>query len=173
VATARPRSAKSRMCVRFGIGRRIHAGANGYEVLQVREGRFFAGTYPVILLVGAFDPLDEQEAQRVGADGVLKKPVCATRSADLDGEVSLMARRMRLARQSGRGDRESRCAVPGCGRRTATVSGPNGTVVSAACSLRDPERRAAYRAVICRGIPTKPETLNIESAGQAAWRRKA
>jgi hypothetical protein len=28
----------------------------------------------VILLVGAFDPLDEQEAQRVGADGVLKKP---------------------------------------------------------------------------------------------------
>ena len=29
---------------------------------------------PVILLVGAFDPLDEQEAQRVGADGVLKKP---------------------------------------------------------------------------------------------------
>jgi hypothetical protein len=28
----------------------------------------------VILLVGAFDPLDEQEARRVGADGVLKKP---------------------------------------------------------------------------------------------------
>ena len=28
----------------------------------------------MILLVGAFDPLDEQEAQRVGADGVLKKP---------------------------------------------------------------------------------------------------
>ena len=26
------------------------------------------------MLVGAFDPLDEQEAQRVGADGVLKKP---------------------------------------------------------------------------------------------------
>jgi hypothetical protein len=28
----------------------------------------------VILLVGAFDPLDEQKAQRVRADGVLKKP---------------------------------------------------------------------------------------------------
>src|SRR5579859_201947 len=28
----------------------------------------------VFMLVGAFDPLDEQEAQRVGADGVLKKP---------------------------------------------------------------------------------------------------
>ena len=31
-------------------------------------------TFPVILLVGAFDPLDEKEARRVGADGVLKKP---------------------------------------------------------------------------------------------------
>src|SRR5260370_17831172 len=29
---------------------------------------------PVMLVGGAFDPLDEQEAQRVGADGVLKKP---------------------------------------------------------------------------------------------------
>ena len=29
---------------------------------------------PVVLLVGAFDPLDEREAQRVGADGILKKP---------------------------------------------------------------------------------------------------
>jgi hypothetical protein len=29
---------------------------------------------PVVLLVGAFDPLDENEAQRVRADGVLKKP---------------------------------------------------------------------------------------------------
>ena len=28
----------------------------------------------MILLVGAFDPLDEKEARRVGADGVLKKP---------------------------------------------------------------------------------------------------
>ena len=29
---------------------------------------------PVILLVGAFDPLDEKEARRAGADGILKKP---------------------------------------------------------------------------------------------------
>jgi len=29
---------------------------------------------PVVLLVGAFDPLDEDETQRVRADGVLKKP---------------------------------------------------------------------------------------------------
>src|SRR5262249_2957475 len=46
---------------------------NGYEVCRyVKEGSAVSHI-PVILLVGAFDPLDEQEAQRVGADGVLKK----------------------------------------------------------------------------------------------------
>jgi CheY-like chemotaxis protein len=47
---------------------------NGYEVCEfVKKDSRFAHT-PVILLVGAFDPLDEKEARRVGADGVLKKP---------------------------------------------------------------------------------------------------
>ena len=47
---------------------------NGYEVCEfVKKDERFSHI-PVILLVGAFDPLDEQEAQRVGAAGVLKKP---------------------------------------------------------------------------------------------------
>jgi CheY-like chemotaxis protein len=47
---------------------------NGYEVCEfVKKDSRFAHV-PVILLVGAFDPLDEKEARRVGADGVLKKP---------------------------------------------------------------------------------------------------
>src|ERR1700683_2745248 len=47
---------------------------NGYEVCEFvkRDARFSA--IPVILLVGAFDPLDEIEAKRVSADGVLRKP---------------------------------------------------------------------------------------------------
>src|SRR5438128_1760483 len=47
---------------------------SGYEVCEYvkRDARF--AHIPVILLVGAFDPLDEHEAKRVGADGVLKKP---------------------------------------------------------------------------------------------------
>ena len=47
---------------------------NGYEVCEFvkKDERFMH--VPVILLVGAFDPLDEKEARRVGADGVLKKP---------------------------------------------------------------------------------------------------
>src|SRR3977135_2585726 len=47
---------------------------NGYEVCEyVKKDSRFAHI-PVVLLVGAFDPLDEREAQRVGADGILKKP---------------------------------------------------------------------------------------------------
>ena len=47
---------------------------NGYEVCEfVKKNERFAHV-PVILLVGAFDPLDEKEARRVGADDVLKKP---------------------------------------------------------------------------------------------------
>ena len=47
---------------------------NGYEVCRYVKEDAALSHIPVILLVGAFDPLDEQEAQRVGADGVLKKP---------------------------------------------------------------------------------------------------
>ena len=47
---------------------------NGYEVCEYVKTDSTLAHIPVILLVGAFDPLDEQEAQRVGADGVLKKP---------------------------------------------------------------------------------------------------
>jgi CheY-like chemotaxis protein len=47
---------------------------SGYEVCEFvkRDERF--ASIPVVLLVGAFDPLDEHEVERVHADGVLKKP---------------------------------------------------------------------------------------------------
>ena len=47
---------------------------NGYEVCEFVKKDSKLSKIPVILLVGAFDPLDEKEAKRVGADGVLKKP---------------------------------------------------------------------------------------------------
>ena len=47
---------------------------SGYEVCEfVKSDSRYMNT-PVVLLVGAFDPLDEDETQRVRADGVLKKP---------------------------------------------------------------------------------------------------
>src|SRR5260221_2308828 len=47
---------------------------NGYEVCKFVKDDSTLSHIPVILLVGAFDPLDEQQAARVRADGVFKKP---------------------------------------------------------------------------------------------------
>ena len=47
-------------------------GANGYEVCR-RAKQWRPGT-PVLLLVGTFEPFQEDEAASAGADGHLKKP---------------------------------------------------------------------------------------------------
>lgn len=47
---------------------------NGYEVCEIVKHDARYAHIPVVLLVGAFDPLDEDEVKRCGADGVLKKP---------------------------------------------------------------------------------------------------
>ena len=47
-------------------------GASGYEVCE-RVKQWRPGT-PVLLLVGTFEPFQEDEARRVGADSYLKKP---------------------------------------------------------------------------------------------------
>jgi CheY-like chemotaxis protein len=47
---------------------------SGYEVCEYVKRDPKLAHIPVVLLAGAFDPFDEREAQRVGADAVLKKP---------------------------------------------------------------------------------------------------
>lgn len=47
-------------------------GANGYEVC--RAVKQFRSNLPVLLLVGTFEPFDEDEAKSAGADRHLKKP---------------------------------------------------------------------------------------------------
>jgi CheY-like chemotaxis protein len=49
-------------------------GINGYSLCeQIKQHERFA-RIPVILLVGSFEPFDETEARRVGADDVVTKP---------------------------------------------------------------------------------------------------
>jgi CheY-like chemotaxis protein len=49
-------------------------GLSGYQVCErIRQSERFKNI-PVILLVGSFEPFDEQEAQRVGASDFLTKP---------------------------------------------------------------------------------------------------
>src|SRR4051794_910101 len=47
-------------------------GANGYEVC--RKSKQLQISVPVLLLVGTFEPFDENEARAAGADSFLKKP---------------------------------------------------------------------------------------------------
>jgi CheY-like chemotaxis protein len=49
-------------------------GKNGYEVCEYIKGQAEVQRIPVILLVGAFEPFDSNEATRVKADGHLTKP---------------------------------------------------------------------------------------------------
>jgi CheY-like chemotaxis protein len=49
-------------------------GKNGYEVCEYIKGQPEVQHTPVILLVGAFEPFDSNEAARVKADGHLTKP---------------------------------------------------------------------------------------------------
>ncbi|MEJ7615466.1 MAG: response regulator [Pyrinomonadaceae bacterium] len=49
-------------------------GLSGYEVCRrIRQDASYKQT-PIILLVGSFEPFDEREARRSGADDVLTKP---------------------------------------------------------------------------------------------------
>ena len=47
---------------------------SGYEVCEYVKKHARFSHVPVVLLVGAFDPFDTHESERVRADGILKKP---------------------------------------------------------------------------------------------------
>lgn len=47
---------------------------NGYEVAAFIKGQSDLKHIPVLLLAGAFEPVDEAKAEQAGADGVLVKP---------------------------------------------------------------------------------------------------
>jgi CheY-like chemotaxis protein len=49
-------------------------GRNGYEVTQHIKQSPSLSHIPVVLLTGAFDPIDQARASEVGCDGVLAKP---------------------------------------------------------------------------------------------------
>jgi CheY-like chemotaxis protein len=49
-------------------------GLSGYEICERIKGNEQTKRIPVILLVGSFEPFDEQEARRVGANDYLTKP---------------------------------------------------------------------------------------------------
>jgi CheY-like chemotaxis protein len=138
---------------------------NGYEVCKYVKDDSSLAHIPVILLVGAFDPLDEQEAQRVGADGVLKKPFVPP-----DPLISMVkSALMRAASAAKAVAVTEKAAVPSlavAGGPT-TAGGPDATVVSAPPVYAIPKQEEPIESQsFVDEIPNKPETLKIESAGK-------
>ncbi len=62
------------------------SGTNGYQICEMIKQDEATAHIPVLLLVGSFEPFDQDEAERVGADGFLTKPFHSIR--DLVGRVS-------------------------------------------------------------------------------------
>jgi DNA-binding response OmpR family regulator len=49
-------------------------GPNGYQICEMLRSNEATRDLPVVLLVGSFEPFDENEAARVGANAFLTKP---------------------------------------------------------------------------------------------------
>jgi CheY-like chemotaxis protein len=129
---------------------------NGYEVCKFVKDDSSLAHIPVILLVGAFDPLDEQEAQRVGADGVLKKPFVPP-----DPLISMVKSALQRASTAQAAAVVEKATVP------AMVGGAAGSSTASALptGYGIPKEEAPNEAFV-EDIPAKQETLKIESGGQ-------
>jgi CheY-like chemotaxis protein len=141
---------------------------NGYEVCKYVKDDSSLAHIPVILLVGAFDPLDEQEAQRVGADGVLKKPFVPP-----DPLISMVKSALMRAANAASAAKAvagtEKAAVPSLAvaGAPAVAGGPSATVVSSPAVYAIPkEEQPIESQSFVDEIPPKPDTLNIESAGK-------
>jgi CheY-like chemotaxis protein len=139
---------------------------NGYEVCKYVKDDSSLSHIPVILLVGAFDPLDEQEAQRVGADGVLKKPFVPP-----DPLISMVKSALMRAANAASAAKAvavtEKVAVPSVPGAPGAAGAPNATVVSvpAVHAIPKEEHRIDSQSFV-EEIPAKPEALSIESSGK-------
>lgn len=66
-------------------------GLSGYEVCEYVKRKESLKHIPVMLLVGSFEPFDEAEARRVGADDILTKPFQSIRTL-MDKVGALLSR---------------------------------------------------------------------------------
>src|SRR6266852_9662323 len=139
---------------------------NGYEVCQYVKMNASLAHIPVILLVGAFDPLDEQEAQRVGADGVLKKPFVPPEP--LISMVKSALQRAGVGQGNAHG---AKTAEPEASKGTELLT-PSGASTPTLASF--PRQTASHEPVIAAldqesfvdEAPTRPEPVRIDSGSQ-------
>ena len=130
---------------------------NGYEVCKYVKEDSALAHIPVILLVGAFDPLDEQEAQRVGADGVLKKPFVPP--DPLISMVKSALTRAGVAHPSGASFAQESAPPPLRAADLLTPPQANAFTPPPPAPVTEPEP-------FHEPIPKKPEPFTIESNAQ-------
>jgi len=139
---------------------------NGYEVCQYVKMNASLAHIPVILLVGAFDPLDEQEAQRVGADGVLKKPFVPPEPL-----ISMVKSALQRAGVGQGTANSTKTAEPEALKGTDLLA-PIGAAVPSPGNL--PGRTASHEPVITAvnqesfvdEVPARPAPVRIDSGSQ-------
>jgi len=141
---------------------------NGYEVCQYVKMDASLAHIPVILLVGAFDPLDEQEAQRVGADGVLKKPFVPP-----DPLISMVKSALQRAGVGHGGAAAVKVPIPEVLRASDLLT-PSVASVPTVSSI--PVPMASHEPVIAAleqesfvdevPVPARPEPVQIDSSSQ-------
>ena len=139
---------------------------NGYEVCQYVKSDPSLAHIPVILLVGAFDPLDEQEAQRVGADGVLKKPFvppdplismvksALQRAAALHGNTSAAKAPEPVVMKASDLLTPSGAAGPAIGSTPVETDAPHAAIAS------------SNEESFVDEVPERPEPVRIDSGSQ-------
>jgi CheY-like chemotaxis protein len=138
---------------------------NGYEVCQFVKTDSTLSHIPVILLVGAFDPLDEQEAQRVGADGVLKKPFIPP-----DPLISMVKSALQRSGAGHANAPTAKGAEPEA-LRAAELFAPvtAGVPTVGATPVKEFQvsgNAAAMNESFVEEVPARPEPLKIDSAAQ-------
>lgn len=109
---------------------------DGYEVAAFVKGDPALAGIPVVLLTGAFEPLDERRARQIGADGVLVKPF----------EPQLVIDRVRALLETDRGLAAAEAITTGM--ESGAAGGPRSGQSAAAAEARQraslpPETAAA------------------------------
>lgn len=101
------------------------AGRNGYEVAEFVRSQPTLSAVPVLLLAGAFEPVDEAQARRVGADGVLTKPF------EPGVLVSQVNQLLATGRKAAAGDEVIRAADGAAAEARPAASSTNGSAATA------------------------------------------
>lgn len=141
-------------------------GLNGYELCErIRADAGLAGT-PVLLLVGSFEPFDEDRASRAGASGRLTKPF------DTSELVGTVRAKIEAAARERRAAAQPVAAVAGGQAESALVSPRTRESFLGAGRILDLfETTSSLENRVAR--PTGDETAGISGAGRVESERAA